>query len=288
MKLKPLKKGPSNKQDGDTQSTEYPFIFWLSISGIWCHISSTLKLEKKIHAREVEKSNLQAKSKETQEAEIKLLRKSLTFKATPMPNFYQEPPPPKPELKKVLTYHYYFCHECSSRVLELDDFVVSLLELLSATYWPQLDPYRMQIPTRRAKSPKLGRRKTLGGEESEGNSGRNRQSGRLSLDSVARNNPAKVPSPANPKKPLRKSLPKLPSDKTSEPCASAKTTNCLKTVEKEEAALNGAGAEEKLATAVETSEPTSLSQGQEQVQEAEPTESQPHANDVQETITVEH
>ncbi|RVW54080.1 Protein WVD2-like 5 [Vitis vinifera] len=103
-----------------------------------------------------------------------------------------------------------------------------------------------KIPPTRAKSPKLGRKKSSPAPESEGSS--SHRSGRLSLDEkVSQNNPAKGISPGHPKKPLRKSLPKLPSERTN----LSKSTN----------------------------EAASLSQQQEPVQVPDPSKSQPDADD---------
>ncbi|KAI7747359.1 hypothetical protein M8C21_007992 [Ambrosia artemisiifolia] len=105
---KAIKTSMPVKEDDDTHSASSSGQRRNSVTGFASRLDERAekrreffsKLEEKSHAREVEKTNLQEKSKESQEAEIKKLRKSLTFKAAPMPSFYKEPPP-KVELKKI-------------------------------------------------------------------------------------------------------------------------------------------------------------------------------------------
>ncbi|XP_057502211.1 protein WVD2-like 1 [Actinidia eriantha] len=59
------------------------------------------KLGEKHQALEVEKLEYEARTKEDEAAAIKQLRKTMVYKANPVPNFYQEGPPPKVELKKL-------------------------------------------------------------------------------------------------------------------------------------------------------------------------------------------
>ncbi|PIN03491.1 hypothetical protein CDL12_23984 [Handroanthus impetiginosus] len=59
------------------------------------------KLDEKHKALEKEKLEYEARTKEEEQEAIKQLRKSMMYKANPVPSFYREGPPPKVELKKL-------------------------------------------------------------------------------------------------------------------------------------------------------------------------------------------
>ncbi|KAI3981521.1 hypothetical protein MKX01_018187 [Papaver californicum] len=62
-----------------------------------------MKLEEKMHAKEAEMNQIQARTQEEAEAELKQLRRRLNFKAKPMPSFYQEPVSRGSDGKKAIT-----------------------------------------------------------------------------------------------------------------------------------------------------------------------------------------
>ncbi|RZC58162.1 hypothetical protein C5167_005469 [Papaver somniferum] len=62
-----------------------------------------MKLEEKMHAKEAEMNQIQARTQEEAEAELKKLRKRLNFKAKPMPSFYQESVSRGSDGKKAIT-----------------------------------------------------------------------------------------------------------------------------------------------------------------------------------------
>ncbi|XP_042495970.1 protein WVD2-like 7 isoform X2 [Macadamia integrifolia] len=63
------------------------------------------KLENKYNAEEAQNVQLQMKSKEKAESELKKLQQSLGFKAKPMPDFYRETESGKNQIKKISLTH---------------------------------------------------------------------------------------------------------------------------------------------------------------------------------------
>ncbi|KAK9277636.1 hypothetical protein L1049_007182 [Liquidambar formosana] len=62
-----------------------------------------MKIEEKMHAKEAEMNQIQARTQEKTEAEIKQFRRSLNFKATPMPSFYHGAVQPGSDKNKAVS-----------------------------------------------------------------------------------------------------------------------------------------------------------------------------------------
>lgn len=144
----------------------------------------------------------------------------------------------------------------------------------------------MQIPTTRAKSPKLGRRKSLPPGDSEGNSNAANPSSRLIVDEKVSQNPTKG-SLVHLKKPQRKSLPTLPSEKASFSNAvngrkaNASKAHVEKTIHAKNEDKTSYANEEQTIPSNATIEAGSCTQEQEGIHKAEAGETQVHTDESQ-------
>eukprot|EP01018_Ginkgo_biloba_P031513 Gb_22863 [translate_table: standard] len=75
------------------------------------HRQFYMKMKEKLNAKEAKMSQIQAKTWEEMEVEIKQLRRSLNFKVTPMPTLYQEVGPPKVEKEDYDHHNLYLTKE---------------------------------------------------------------------------------------------------------------------------------------------------------------------------------
>ncbi|KHN07077.1 hypothetical protein glysoja_023260 [Glycine soja] len=113
---------------------------------------------------------------------------------------------------------YGFSFKCDERAERRKEFYTKLEEKIHAKEVEESNlQAKTKMPTTRAKSPKLGRKKSSTNSEPEGNTSNSARQGRLSLDEkMSQTNPTNGISPVHPKKPQRKSLPpRLASEKIS-------------------------------------------------------------------------
>ncbi|XP_030529304.1 protein WVD2-like 7 [Rhodamnia argentea] len=87
-------------QKPETKATSKGFYF-LSDQRAQRRKEFYMRLEEKMHAKEAEINEIQAKAQEETEAEIKQFRKRLNFKAMPMPTFYRTTLPSGPDGNKA-------------------------------------------------------------------------------------------------------------------------------------------------------------------------------------------
>uniref|UniRef100_A0A6N2KZH1 TPX2 C-terminal domain-containing protein n=1 Tax=Salix viminalis TaxID=40686 RepID=A0A6N2KZH1_SALVM len=167
--------------------------------------------------------------------------------------------------------NYGFSFKCDERAEKRKEFYSKLEEKIHAIEMEKTTlQAKSKIPTTRAKSPKLGRKKSSSPADTEGNNSQSYRPGRLSLDEkVSSNIPIKGLSPAHPKKPQRKSLPKLPSEKTK-----------LSSTNDEKTKLPKASNEENPTSSNQSNEGASSTQEQEAVSKNEESEFAPQKDEI--------